>query len=272
MASKIKQKILLYRLQSKPDPAAFAQLYDIYVKQIYRFVYFKVSSHEEAEDITSEVFLKTWRYINDKSKKKISSFSGLLYRLARNAIVDLYRVKAKRPEVSLNYKDENKKIEEKNINDIKDIGDKRKWEKEIEIKDVWVIDLPQMAMLRQEAKDILEAFKKTNYLERAQLLYAGIDKKLKDVEQMQEISSASPSYKISNYRNSLSLFNSAKADLLAAKTLLSEVTPKGLAKLTWKIILFIIIFLGILAASFSFIWQRQSKLEAEQQKPPEQQN
>ncbi len=143
-------------------------------------------------------------------------------------------------------------------------------EKEIEIKDVWVIDLPQIGMLRQEAKDILEAFKKTNYLERAQLLYAGIDKKLKDVEQMQEISSASPSYKISNYRNSLSLFNSAKADLLAAKTLLSEIAPKGLAKLTWKIILFIIIFLGILGASFFFIWQRQSKLEAEQQKPPEQ--
>lgn len=143
-------------------------------------------------------------------------------------------------------------------------------EKEIEIKDVWVIDLPQIGMLRQEAKDILEAFKKTNYFQRAQLLYMGIDKKLKDVEQMQEISSVSPSYKISNYRNSLSLFNSAKADLLAAKTLLSEVTPKGLAKLTWKIILFIIIFLGILGASFFFIWQRQSKLEAEQQKPPEQ--
>lgn len=143
-------------------------------------------------------------------------------------------------------------------------------EKEIEIKDIWVIDLPQIAMLRQEAKDILEAFRKTNYFERARLLYAGIDKKLKDVEQMQEISSASPSYKISNYRNSLSLFNSAKADLLAAKTLLSEVAPKGLAKLTWKIILFIIVFLGILGASFFFIWQRQSKLETEEQKPPEQ--
>lgn len=143
-------------------------------------------------------------------------------------------------------------------------------EKEIEIKDVWVIDLPQIGMLRQEAKDILEAFRKTNYFERAQLLYMGIDKKLKDVEEMQEISSVSPSYKISNYRNSLSLFNSAKADLLAAKTLLSEVTPKGLAKLTWKIILFIIVFLGILGASFFFIWQRQSKLEAAEQKPPEQ--
>ena len=145
---------------------------------------------------------------------------------------------------------------------------KESLEKEIELKDVWVIEKPQIALLRQDAKDVLESFKKTNYLQRAQIIYQGIDKKLKDVEEMQDISSASPGSKISNYRNSLSLLNSAKADLLAAKTLLSEVAPKGLAKLTWKIILFIIIFLGVLGAAFFFIWQRQTKLEAEQ-KPPE---
>ena len=139
-------------------------------------------------------------------------------------------------------------------------------EKEIELKDVWVIEPSQIALLRQEAKEVLESFKKTNYLERAMLLYSGIDKKLKEVESMQDASSASPGYKISNYRNSLSLLNSAKADLVAEKTLLSEVSPKGLAKFTWKIILFIIIFLGILGAGFFYVWQ--TKLEAEQ-KPQE---
>ncbi len=141
-------------------------------------------------------------------------------------------------------------------------------EKEIELRDIWVIDVSQIALIRQEAKEILEGFKKTNSIERAAALYDGIDKKLKDVEQMQVIASASPGYKISNYRNSLTLLNSAKADLLAAKTLLAEIAPKGMAKLTWKIILFIIIFLGILGAGFFFIWQRQTKLEAEQ-KPQE---
>ncbi len=141
-------------------------------------------------------------------------------------------------------------------------------EKEIELKDVWAIDGSQIALMRQEAKEILENFKKTNYFDRATLLYNGIDKKLKEVESMQEISVASPGYRISNYRNSVSLLNSAKADLLAAKTLLSEVTPKGMAKFTWKIILFIIIFLGILGIGFFYIWQRQTKLEAEQ-KPQE---
>lgn len=91
MSGKISEKILLYQLQSKQDPEAFAQLYDIYVKRIYRFVFFKVSSHEEAEDITSDVFLKVWNVI--AGKREIKSFSGLLYRTARNCIIDLYRLK-----------------------------------------------------------------------------------------------------------------------------------------------------------------------------------
>lgn len=141
-------------------------------------------------------------------------------------------------------------------------------EKVIELKDVWVIDPLQIISLRQEAKDVIEAFKKTGAAERGNLLYQSIDKKLQEVTAMQQASSTSPGYHISNYRNSLSLLSSAKADLLAAKTLLAEVSPKGLVKLTWKIILFIIIFLGVLGGGFFFIWQRQSKIEAEQ-KPQE---
>jgi hypothetical protein len=141
-------------------------------------------------------------------------------------------------------------------------------EKEIEIKDVWLIDPAQIAILRAESKEVLNAFEKTQYLDRATLLYNGIDKKLKEVEAMQDLANASPGYKISNYRNGLSLLNSAKADLLAAKTLLSEVQPQGLSRFTWKLFLFIIIFLGVLGAGFFFIWQRQNKIETEQ-KPQE---
>jgi len=144
-------------------------------------------------------------------------------------------------------------------------------EKEIELRDVWQVDSTQIALMRQEANDVLEQFKKTRFFDKATLLYDGIDKKLREVEEMQDMSSASPSYKISNYRNGVSLLHSAKADLLAAKTLLSEVAPRGLTGLTWKVILFIIVFLAILGAGFFFIWQRQMKLEAEQQKAQQQQ-
>lgn len=92
MTGKISEKLLLYRLQAKQDPDAFAELYDLYVKRIYRFVFFKVSGHEEAEDITSEVFLRAWNYLSEG--KEILSFSGLLYRTARNCIIDLYRSKS----------------------------------------------------------------------------------------------------------------------------------------------------------------------------------
>src|SRR3989344_2015279 len=100
----IAEKLLLLKLRTTEDPEAFAKLYDIYAKRIYSFVFFKVSNREEAEDITSEVFLKAWRYINEK--KSIESFSGLLYKLARNCIIDLYRSKATHKEV-FSVNDEN---------------------------------------------------------------------------------------------------------------------------------------------------------------------
>jgi len=99
MKSTISKKILLYRVQTKKDPEAFTALYDIYIKKIYRFIYFKVSNHEEAEDISSEVFLQAWNYINEGNK--VESFSGLLYRVARNKIVDVYRIRAKEKNQSI---------------------------------------------------------------------------------------------------------------------------------------------------------------------------
>lgn len=112
---KLREKILLYRLTTKRDPDAFAELYDAYVQRIYRFVFFKVGSREEAEDLTSEVFLKAWGYVNDG--KEVKSFSGLLYRVARNCIIDLYRNRATHPEVSLGEDD--------------DVSDKNKWSERV---------------------------------------------------------------------------------------------------------------------------------------------
>ncbi len=101
MRKNISEQILIYRAQAKRDPDAFAELYDKYVDKIYRFVYLKLSNREEAEDITSEVFLKTWNYLIDHSNKRTRSFSGLVYRIARNAVVDVYRKRAKTKECSL---------------------------------------------------------------------------------------------------------------------------------------------------------------------------
>ncbi len=137
-------------------------------------------------------------------------------------------------------------------------------EKEVEIKDVWVIEDSQIIALRKEAKETFIVFEKTAYAEKAAMLAKNVEKKLKEIEGVQKVSIANPTQHISDYRYCLTLLNSANSDLVVAKALLAEIGPKGAAKLTWKIIIFIIVFLGILGLGFYVIWQRQAKIEAEQ--------
>ena len=92
-SGKLNDKILYSRLNRK-DKEAFVKTYDLYFDQIYRFIYFKVSDKQEAEDLTSVVFLKTWGYVQDKSIKDYKTLKSLLYKVARNAIIDYYRKKS----------------------------------------------------------------------------------------------------------------------------------------------------------------------------------
>jgi RNA polymerase sigma-70 factor (ECF subfamily) len=87
--SHLKEKFLLFRIRAKKDPEAFGAIYDAYVKPIYRFVYFKVSTAELAEDLTSETFLKAWQYL--KEKKDVPNLQALLYSVARSVVIDHYR-------------------------------------------------------------------------------------------------------------------------------------------------------------------------------------
>lgn len=82
-------KYLIYRVQTKRDAQAYAELYDTYVAGVFRFVAYKVGSREEAEDITSEAFLRTWHYLLER--RDVVSFTGLVYRIARNLVIDHYR-------------------------------------------------------------------------------------------------------------------------------------------------------------------------------------
>jgi RNA polymerase sigma-70 factor (ECF subfamily) len=99
---------LIFKVKYHKDPDAYGELYDYYVDRIYRFVYFKVNRREEAEDITAEVFLKTWQYIRTL-EKRIDNLNALLFRTARNAIIDFYRSK-RREDTSLSAADEFKHI------------------------------------------------------------------------------------------------------------------------------------------------------------------
>ena len=101
MQRSLQEKILLYRISGKRDAEAFAELYDAYVAPVYRFVYLKLSNKEEAEDVTSEVFMRTWDYLIQDETKPVDSFRALIYRIARNKVIDVYRERAKRKECSI---------------------------------------------------------------------------------------------------------------------------------------------------------------------------
>jgi RNA polymerase sigma-70 factor (ECF subfamily) len=72
------------------DSTAFGQLYEAYLDRIFRYVYYRVGSIAEAEDLTEQVFLKAWEAI-DRYEARGAPFTAWLYRLAHNLVIDQYR-------------------------------------------------------------------------------------------------------------------------------------------------------------------------------------
>jgi RNA polymerase sigma-70 factor (ECF subfamily) len=70
------------------DGAAFGKLYDIYIKPIYNFIFYKTLIKETAEDITSIVFTKAWQKIGQFKGESVAAW---LYAISRNAVADYYR-------------------------------------------------------------------------------------------------------------------------------------------------------------------------------------
>src|SRR5712692_312924 len=74
---------------SRGDVAAFGLLYDKHVDAVYRYVYYRVRDDAEAEDLTSDVFMKALRAIPKYEPRQ--AFLAWLYRIARNAVIDKVR-------------------------------------------------------------------------------------------------------------------------------------------------------------------------------------
>lgn len=82
------------------DETALSQLYDRYELKIYNYIYRRTSNQTLAEDLTAQVFLRMLEAIhNDKTWH--SSFSGWLYRIAHNLVIDHYRMRDRQKQVSI---------------------------------------------------------------------------------------------------------------------------------------------------------------------------
>ena len=108
LIKKFKDKQLLQQLKSQ-DKEAFTKVYDAYVKDVYRFVYFKIGKEEDARDLTSMIFLKAWNYIQTNTLSDSKTLRALVYKIARTSISDHYRESGNKLEVSLD--DENHPVD-----------------------------------------------------------------------------------------------------------------------------------------------------------------
>ncbi|TMR08845.1 sigma-70 family RNA polymerase sigma factor [Nonomuraea turkmeniaca] len=69
---------------------SFGTLYDRYVDLVYRYIYFRVGSHQLAEDLTSETFLRALRRIADFTWQG-RDFGAWLVTIARNLVADHFK-------------------------------------------------------------------------------------------------------------------------------------------------------------------------------------
>jgi RNA polymerase sigma-70 factor, ECF subfamily len=77
----------LVTLAQQGDAEAFGMVYDAYVDQIYRYLYYRVGSHALAEDLTSETFLRALRRI-DTFTYTGKDIGAWFTTIARNLVTD----------------------------------------------------------------------------------------------------------------------------------------------------------------------------------------
>jgi RNA polymerase sigma-70 factor, ECF subfamily len=71
------------------DSDSIQKLYANNVTAIYRFIYSKVGNREEAEDLTSKVFIKAMQNVD--STRSAESVQSWLFQVARTTIADFWR-------------------------------------------------------------------------------------------------------------------------------------------------------------------------------------
>jgi len=69
------------------DRQAFASLYRLYLPSVYKFLFYRVGSKTQTEDMTAEVFLRALRKMQDFTWTG-ADFGAWLMRIARNLVLD----------------------------------------------------------------------------------------------------------------------------------------------------------------------------------------
>ncbi|MBT6831456.1 sigma-70 family RNA polymerase sigma factor [bacterium] len=117
-AKKMDESIFIKNCQ-RGNLEDFSPLYEKYAQKIFAFVLHKTFDRETAEDLTSQIFLKTLEKIESYNFQK-SQFSTWLYSIARNCVIDHFRTQHFEKNIDdiwdLNSGDDARKCAEKSLN------------------------------------------------------------------------------------------------------------------------------------------------------------
>jgi len=86
------------------EPEALAELCKLYYRDVYSYIYYRVSNVQDAEDLTDDVFLKMVEGIRSCRSREERSFLAWLFRIAKNSVTDYYRRQAVRNHLPLEEK------------------------------------------------------------------------------------------------------------------------------------------------------------------------
>jgi hypothetical protein len=150
----------------------------------------------------------------------------------------------------------------------------------IEIKDIWVISKAEIDALTSQAKKLVEKLKKTAYFDTAITLQKDIESKTSKVLDKQEKAlNALPQTHIAVYRENVETLDSIKTILtklegMPIKAKVSSIPTAGVGKrisvkVTWWVIVAVIISLGLLSLVFFIIWHRQAGIGRAEEKREE---
>ncbi|MBN1956014.1 MAG: sigma-70 family RNA polymerase sigma factor [Anaerolineae bacterium] len=86
--------------RAKEEPEAFGSLYERYVKQIYRYHYYRTGNTHDAEDLTARTFYRALKAL-PRYQDRGFPFAAWLYRIAHNVVANWLRDQSRRPVVAL---------------------------------------------------------------------------------------------------------------------------------------------------------------------------
>lgn len=81
------------------DPEAFGEIYSLYVRRIYNYIYYRIGNHHDAQDLTARVFYRALKHVHRYEDRGIP-FSAWLYRIAHNLVANWHRDLTRRPTVA----------------------------------------------------------------------------------------------------------------------------------------------------------------------------